>query len=179
MRKLVESTFVTLGGVISSPGEWGQPYWNEEHAGYAQKLLFAADALLLGRKTYEGFAAAWPSRHEDAFDEHINTMPKYVASNTLKDATWNASIIEGDVAEAVAKLKQQPGNDILKFGTGELDKTLMEHRLVDEFHFWLFPITSGRGDHLFEIDGIDPAHLRLADSTTFSTGIIVLTYTPK
>jgi len=134
MRKLVESTFVSLDGRISNPQEWSPPYWDDEHGAYASKLLFAADALLLGRATYEGFVQAWPSRSGDPFSDQINSMPKYVASRTLTEATWNASILEGDVAEAVAELKGQPGDDLLKFGTGELDRTLIANGLVDEFH---------------------------------------------
>jgi dihydrofolate reductase len=176
MRKLVESTFVTLDGVISSPQEWSPPYWDDEHASYASKLLFAADALLLGRLTYEGFVQAWPSRTGE-FSDRMNSLPKYVASNTLKEATWNATILEGDVAGEVAKLKQEPGENILKYGTGELDRTLMEHNLVDEFHFWLFPVAAGSGQRLF--DGIDLTHLNLIDTTKFSSGIVVLTYAPK
>ncbi len=177
MRKLVESTFVTLDGVISNPQEWGPPYWNDEHASYARKLLFAADALLLGRVTYEGFAQAWPSRSGDDYTDRINSLPKYVASRTLHEATWNATIIDGDVAEEVAKLKQQPGEDILKFGTGELDRTLIAHGLVDEFHFWVFPVLAGGGQRL--IEGIETTHLKLVDTTPFSNGIVVHTCAPK
>src|SRR5687768_11441458 len=105
MRKLVESTFMSLDGVINAPQEWSPPYWNEEHADYAQKLLFAADALLLGRKTYEGFAEAWPARSGNDYTDRINSLPKHVASTTLQETTWNATVIRGDVAEEVAKLK--------------------------------------------------------------------------
>jgi dihydrofolate reductase len=175
MRKLVESTFVTLDGVISEPQEWGPPYWNDEHMDYARGLLFSADALLLGRKTYEGFLEAWPSRSGD-FADRINGLPKYVASRTLTEATWNAQILEGDVAAAVAKAKEEPGEAILKFGTGELDRTLLEHTLVDEYHFWLFPLVVGSGERLFE--GVQ-ATLELVDKTTFSTGIVVLKYAPR
>jgi dihydrofolate reductase len=185
MRKIIESTFMTLGGVIgdtvpstapgANPGVWGQPFWDDEHAGYAQKLMARADALLLGRTTYEGFAQAWPQRSGDPFTDKINAMPKYVASRTLQSATWNATIIKGDVAEEVSKLKQQPGEDILKYGTGELDQTLMEHRLVDEFHFWLFPISLGSGKRLFE--GFD-TRLKLVDTNRFKSGIVVLVYEP-
>lgn len=176
MRKLVESTFMSLDGVISSPQEWSPPYWNEEHADYAQKLLFAADALVLGRKTYEGFAEAWPARSGNEYTDRINGMPKHVASTTLQETTWNASVMAGDVAEEVARLKRDPGQDLLKFGTGELDRTLLEHRLVDEYHFWLFPVAVGRGDRLF--DGFDLTALTLQNTTTFSTGIVVLVYSP-
>lgn len=177
MRKLVESTFVTLDGVIGSPQEWGPPYWNDEHANYARELLFAADALLLGRATYEGFAEAWPSRTGDDYSDRINSLPKHVASRTLEEATWNATIIKGDVAEEVARLKQQPGENILKFGTGELDRTLIAHELIDEFHFWVFPVLAGGGQRL--IEGIETTHLKLVDTTTFSTGIVVHAYAPS
>jgi len=177
MRKLVESTFVTLDGVISSTEQWSPPYWNEEHAGYANDLMLASDALLLGRETYEGFAEAWPARPSDAYTDRINSMPKHVASRTLKETTWNATLIEGDVAEEVAKLKQQDGQNILKFGTGELDRTLMQHDLVDEFHFWVFPVVAGSGQRL--LDGIKTTHLELVNTTRFDVGIVINTYAPK
>jgi dihydrofolate reductase len=176
MRKLVESTFVTLDGVIDEPQVWGSPYWDEEHAGYARKLLFDADALLLGRVTYERFAEAWPARSGDDYTDRINALPKHVASRTLKDATWNASIIEGDVAEEVARLKAEPGKSILKFGTGELDRTLLEHGLLDELHLWIFPVLGVGGQHL--IDGIETTHLKLVETTPFASGIVVNTYAP-
>jgi dihydrofolate reductase len=187
MRKLIETTFVTLDGVISdtrpstaphaSPEKWGAPYWDDEHGGYAGKLLFAAEALLLGRVTYEGFAQAWPARKGFEFADRINSMPKYVASRTLKDATWNAMILKGDVAKEVARLKEEPGQSILKYGTGKLDRTLMQNNLVDEFHFWLFPVALGAGQRLF--DGIDTTHLKLVDTTRFKSGIIVAVYALK
>lgn len=177
MRKLVESTFVTLDGVISSPEKWGGPFWDEEHAGYAANLLFAADALLLGRKTYDIFAASWPSRSGDPVSDRMNSVPKYVVSSTLKTGSWNATVLKGNVAEEVAALKNQPGQGILKFGTGELDRTPVEHRLVDEFHFWLFPVVLGDGQRLFE--GIDKTDLELVRTSTFKSGIVVLTYAPK
>ena len=177
MRKLVESTFVTLDGVIENPHHWSPPYWDDEHMAYASKLLFASDALLLGRATYEGFAQAWPARSGDEYTDKINAMPKHVASRTLSETTWNATILEGDVAEAVARLKDEDGGDLLKFGTGELDRTLLEHGLLDELHFWIFPVLAGSGRRL--IDGIDVTHLELSDSTRFASGIVVNTYAPK
>jgi dihydrofolate reductase len=177
VRKLVESTFVTLDGVISDPQEWGPPYWNEEHANYANDMMFSADALLLGRETYEGFSQAWPARSGDEYTDRINSMPKYVASTTLKETTWNATLLGTDVPGEVAKLKEQPGQNILKFGTGELDRTLLEHGLVDEFHFWVFPVAVGGGDRLF--DRFGTTHLNLLKTTTFSTGIDVHVYGPK
>jgi dihydrofolate reductase len=176
MRKLVESTFMTLDGVIDSPQNWSPPYWDDEHAAYATKLLDASDALLLGRKTYEGFVEAWPSREGD-FAERINAMPKHVASRTLEETTWNATILEGDVGETVAALKAEPGEDILKYGTGELDRVLIENRLLDEFHVWVFPVLAGGGQRL--IDGIDVTHLELLDVDRFASGIVVHVYGPK
>lgn len=177
MRKLVESTFVTLDGVISSPERWGPPYWDDEHAGYAMDMLLAADALLLGRETYEGFAQAWPAMAGNAYSDRMNDLPKYVASRTLQETTWNAVVIDGDVAEQVAKLKEQPGENLLKFGTGELDVTLLQHSLVDEYHLWVFPVVAGGGQRLF--DGIDTTHLALTGTTTFKSGIVVGSYAPK
>ena len=174
MRKLVESTFMTLDGVISRPQDWSPPYWDDEHMAYAGKLLDPADALLLGRDTYEGFAAAWPGRPGEYADK-INSMPKHVASRTLTETTWNASLIEGDVAEAVAALKEQDGGDIVKYGTGELDKALAARQLVDEFHFWVFPVVAGQGDRLF--DGLDLTTLKLVETDRFASGIVVLVYT--
>lgn len=176
MGKLVESTFVSLDGVISNPQEWSPPYWDDEHAGYARKLLWDADALLLGRKTYESFAQAWPPRAgADEYTDRINGMPKLVASRTLTETTWNASVLDGETAEAVARLKE--GTSLLKFGTGELDRTLLEHGLVDEFHFWIFPVVAGSGERLF--DGFDTTHLKLVDVSTFGSGIAVHVLAPK
>jgi dihydrofolate reductase len=129
----------------------------------------------VGRLTYEGFVQAWPSRTGE-YADRINSLPKYVASNTLEEATWNATILQGDVAEKVAELKQQPGENILKFGTGELDRTLMANKLIDEFHFWPFPVAAGAGQRLF--DGIELIHLNLVETTRFRSGIVVLTYAP-
>jgi len=110
-RKVVASTYVTLDGYIDEPGEWSFPFWSEEAAQFKARELFASDALLLGRLTYEGFAAAWPTMEAGEFGEKMNSMPKYVASRTLDAATWNATILEGDVAAAVRALKQDDGGD--------------------------------------------------------------------
>ncbi|WP_043617698.1 dihydrofolate reductase family protein [Nonomuraea candida] len=179
MRKLVESTFVTLDGVISDPQVWSPPYWDSEHSAYSMKLMERCDALLLGRETYEAFAEAWPAQSGDPYSDKINSMPKHVASTTLKQAdAWNGHLLEGDVATAVAELKRQPGQDILKFGTGSLDRTLIENKLVDEFHFWIFPVIVGEGQRLLG-GQVDVTHLDLLETTTFKSGIVVHTYGPK
>jgi len=183
MRRLIESTHVSLGGEVGSPQEWAFPYLNEEHNDYAKGLLFTADALLLGRVTYEGLSAAYPSMTAgetgapNDFIDRMNSIPKYVASTTLRETTWNATVIEGEVASFVADLKKRPGGNIIKYGNGALDATLMEHGLIDEFHLVLAPVAVGRGKHLFE--GIDAAPaLNLADVTRFSNGVVLLVYTP-
>jgi dihydrofolate reductase len=184
MRRLIESTHVSLGGEVGSPQDWAFPYLNEEHFAYANDLLQAADALLLGRRTYEGLSAAYTNMTSDAggipsqFIDRMNSIPKYVASTTLRETTWNATVIEGDVAAYVAELKRQPGGNILKYGTGPLDATLMAHGLIDEFHLLVTPVAVGRGQHLFE--DIDSApQLNLVNVTRFSNGVVILAYTPQ
>ena len=132
--------------------------------------------MLLGRATYENFAASWPGRPGE-FADKINSMPKHVASRTLSETTWNASLIEGDAAAGIAALKEQDGEDAIKYGTGELDTTLVPHQLVDEFHFTtqLFPVVAGKGSRLF--DGLDLTTLKLVDTSRFQSGIVVLVYT--
>lgn len=178
MRKLIETTHVSLGGAIGPSLEWAFPYLNDEHMRYATDQLLSADALLLGRKTYQGLSAAYTSMQPNAFVDRMNSMPKYVASSTLKDAAWNATVINGDVAAFVADLKQQPGKDIIKYGTGPLDDTLLAHDLIDEFHFLLTPVAVGKGTHLFE-DLEATAQLTLTDVTRLANGVLILTYTPK
>jgi dihydrofolate reductase len=183
MRKLIESNHVSLGGEIGTP-DWVFPYLDEEHNEYANRLLFAADALLLGRLTYEGLSAAYPtmtgggSAALDDFIARMNSLPKHVASTTLRETTWNATVIDGDVASFVADLKQQPGGNIVKYGNGPLDVTLMEHGLIDEFHLMITPVAVGRGQHLFEALESAPA-LNLVDVTRFASGVVVLVYTPS
>ena len=183
MRKLIESTHVSLGGEIGSPQEWAFPYLNEEHDDYAQRLLFAADALLLGRVTCEGLSAAYPtmtggeSGASRDFIDRMNSIPKYVASTTLREAKWNATVIEGDVASFVADLKKQPGGNIIKYGNGSLDVTLIEHGLIDEFHLLLAPVAVGRGQHMFETVSSAPT-LKLAEVTQFNSGVLLLIYKP-
>jgi dihydrofolate reductase len=131
----------------------------------------------LGRVTYEGLSKAY-IRMEGEFADRMNRLPKYVVSKTLQEVTWNATIINGDVARKVAELKQQPGQYILKYGTGPLDRLLMENNLVDEFHFWLCPVVAGNSSQRLFEDIKTPAKLRLAETTPLKSGMVVLTYAP-
>jgi dihydrofolate reductase len=184
VRKLVEVTHVTLGGEIGSPDAWAHPYLDDQHLRYASDLLEGADALLLGRRTYEGLSAAYPKMAEQSppgvpngFVDRMNQIPKFVASTTLRQATWNATVIDGEVAAFVANLKRQPGQNLLKYGTGPLDATLMKNGLIDEFHLLLTPVAVGRGQHLFE--DIDWApDLKIIDVTRFDSGVVALVYAP-
>ena len=177
MRKLIESTYVTLDGTIDEPQNWSLKYFDDEYANYAGELLFGADALVLGRETYEGFAPAWMSRSGDPFTDRINAMPKYVATTTLKDLEWNSTVLPGDAVEAVRELKAQDGQNLLKYGTGSFSKALLDAKLVDEFHFWVFPVIAGSGSRLLE--GLDITHFNHLGSTTFKSGVVVHKLAPK
>jgi dihydrofolate reductase len=186
VSKLVVSEFITLDGVVEDPGgaesfEHGGWSFNFEQGpeGEQYKLdeVLAADALLLGRVTYEGFAAAWPAITDEAgFADKMNGMPKYVVSTTLERPEWNnTTVIKGDVAGEVSKLKQQAG-DLLVTGSPTLIRTLMEHDLVDEYRLMVFPIVLGTGKRLFG-DGSKLSTLRLVDAKPVGPdGVVVLTY---
>jgi dihydrofolate reductase len=177
MRKLIESVHVALGGQID-PLDWAFPYLDDEHMAYATGLLAEADALLLGRRTYEGLSAGYTAMAPSPFVDRMNSIPKFVASKTLTEATWNATVIPGDVADFIADLKRQPGGSIVKYGNGPLDRVLMADNLIDEFHLLLTPVAAGAGQHLFEeIHGAP--HLSLSDVRRFASGVLVLIYTPK
>ena len=176
MRRVVVTEYVTLDGVFDEPGEWSFPFWNEEAFQFKYDELFASDAQLLGRRTYEGFATAWPTMSDEVgFADRMNSMPKYVVSTTLENPEWtNTSIIRESVPEAVARLKQEPGQDILVAGSGRLVRTLAEHNLVDEYRFMVHPIVLGSGNRIFR----ERMVLTLVDTKRFSSGIAVLTYQP-
>ena len=181
MRKLIETNHVSLGGEVGTT-EWALPYLDEDHNAYATQLLFGADTLLLGRKTYEGLSAAYQAMQQsedepNEFVDRMNSIPKYVASTTLREASWNATVISGDVATFVADLKQQPGDNIIKYGNGPLDVTLLQHGLIDELHLLVTPVARGRGQHLFEDIDAAPA-LKLVDVRPFKSGVVLLTYAP-
>lgn len=183
MRKLIESTFVTLGGDIGAPQDWGSRYlFGPEPDEYSRELLFGADALVLGRRTYEGLSAAYLAMAEAetgpmaGFVAAMNAIPKYVASTTLTELGWNATLLSGDVARQVAELKEQPGSYLLKYGTGPLDRTLVPNGLIDEFRIWIVPVTHSPGQPLF--GDVPATSLVLTGTRTFATGVVVLTYVP-
>lgn len=175
MRKVVVSEFISLDGVIENPA-WTFQFESEERDQYKFNELKAADALLLGRVTYEGFAAAWPGMAEQTgeYGAWMNGYPKYVASTTLDKTEWNASLIEGDLGTAIKQLKEQPGRDILIFGSGTLVASLLREDLVDEYRLMTFPIVLGEGQRLFT-EGLKTT-LELAEVTPLGAGVVVLTY---
>lgn len=178
MRKVVVSTMVTLDAVMENPHLWSFDYMNDELLGYARDQLFASDALVMGRVTYEGFAEAWSARAgADAFADRMNSLPKFVASRTLKQPLkWNATLLKRDVAGEVAKLKQQPGQDILQYGIGELTHTLLKQGLVDELRLLVYPVAVGSGRRILET--IDKTGLKLLETRAFGSGVVALHYQP-
>lgn len=178
MRNLVESTFISLDGMLSGEQFWGGQiaFRDEVHDAHARTLIEPADALLLGRETYDVFAQSWPTRDGEIADR-LNAMPKYVASRTLTEATWNAEILKGDAVEAVARIKQEGDGTLLKYGTGSFSRALIEGGQLDELHLWVYPFVAGAGEPL--LNGIATTHLELAEVTKVGNGVVVLTYTPK
>jgi len=168
--------FVSLDGVAETPEKWQGPFWNDETQARAAEMLWDADALLLGRKTYEIFAEAWPT-DDDEFADRMNNLPKYVVSDTLDDVAWNATLIVGDLADEIAALKEQPGQDILIYGSANLVRTLMRHDLIDEYRFWVHPVVVGGGVRAFDA-GLDQAAMRLVDTRICSSGVVILSYQP-
>src|SRR5262245_49705316 len=188
MGRVVAAEYVTVDGVMTDPGGvgeierggWSSPYFDDELAKDQSEQLFASDGLLLGRVTFEGFAAAWPSMEETEgeFAVRMNTLPKFVASKTLEEPLgWNGTLLKGDVAQAVETLKEQPGRDLLIYGSGELLNSLHPHGLIDEYRLMVFPVTLGMGSHLFR-EGSGKRDLRLTDAKMTSSGVALLTYHP-
>ncbi|HWL97562.1 MAG TPA: dihydrofolate reductase family protein [Nocardioidaceae bacterium] len=179
MRKIIEQAVVTLDGQISTPQDWLPTRWPGEFEQLSRDLLFSVDALLYGRVSYENHSEVWPTLEEAFGDyaERMNKIPKHVASRTLTEVTWNATLLGDDVVDAVRGLKEQPGGDILKVGAGgSFSRTLLENRLVDEYLFWLFPVVAGSGARLY--DGIDTTEFDLVDVKRLRNGVLGLTYVP-
>ena len=192
MSKVVVFNHLTLDGVMQAPGRPDEDLRGGfEHGGWASSRMdsvigsaaakgMAADgALLLGRRTYEDFAAFWPTQKNNPFTEVLNNIQKYVASRTLKEPLpWsNSTLLKGDAAEAVAKLKAQPGKDLTVLGSGDLLQSLMRRNLVDEYLLMIHPLILGSGRRLFT-DGGAFAALRLVDTKTSTTGVVIATYQP-
>jgi dihydrofolate reductase len=182
--RIVVTEFISVDGVIEDPGG-GEGFrhggWafdlDEEGGQFKLEETMASEALLLGRKTYEGFAQAWPSQ-EGEFADKFNTMPKYVVSSTLKDPEWsNSTVLQGDLAEAVAKLRQQHEGDVVVHGSAQLVRALLDNDLVDELRLMVFPVVLGAGRRLFGDTG-DKKPLALAESRSLGAGVAILIYRP-
>ena len=189
MRKLVTITFVTLDGIMQAPGGpeeddqggfksggWSVNYW-DDMMGQAMDETFAKrPELLLGRKTYEIFAAYWPNAKDEPGADNLNSAKKYVVSRTLDKVDWNNStLIKGDVVKEITRLKGLDGPELQVHGSCNLIQTLLKHNLIDELHLWIFPVAIGNGKRLFGED-INPSNFKLLDSKTSSTGVIIATY---
>ena len=171
MSKLTAAMFLSLDGVMEEPS-WTMPFWNDEIARFKEDELRDIDALLLGRVTYEGFAAVWPdSRDEGA--ERMNNMPKFVATRTLHQATWNATFLRGDAEDEVFGLKER-GQNLLMYGSGQLVRALLSRQLIDELRLLVYPLVLGKGQRLF--DESSKAELQLVRSEAFSSGVVALVY---
>ena len=180
MRKVTAGLFVSLDGMVESPEKWHFPYFNDEMGEAVGAAISSSDAMLLGRVTYQEFAAYWPgvSSEDEPFATHMNNTPKYVVSKTLDKAEWNNStLISGNVAEEITKLKQQPGKNIGITGSATLVQSLLQDDLLDELGLMIHPVVVGSGKRLFQ-EGGGPKGLKLVDSMTFSTGVVSLTYQP-
>ncbi len=175
MRKIVVTEFLSLDGIMEHPA-WTFPYWNDEIAKFKGEETSASDALLLGRVTYQGFAAAWPESTDEGAD-YFNSVRKYVVSTTLDTVEWNNSrLIKGNIVEELIKLKQQDGKDITVHGSATLVQTLIRHDLVDRYRLLVYPVVLGTGKRLFQ-EGTT-ATLKLVETQAFSSGVAALIYEP-
>jgi dihydrofolate reductase len=191
MRKLIVSTFLTLDGVMQAPGGpeedesggfayggWSVHYWDEQMRQVMTEAMSAPFDLLLGRRTYDIFAAYWPHAPEEAGSKPLNDATKYVVSRSRPTLEWEKSVpIEGDAAEGIAALKKEDGPELQVHGSGNLIQTLIRHNLVDQYRLWVFPLVIGSGKRLFS-DGTIPSALKLVDSKVFATGVVIGTYEP-
>lgn len=178
MGRVISSTFISLDGVINHMDKWHFDFVDDETNAIAMEQLQACDSLLMGRNTYDIYAASWPGRDGELADR-INTMRKYVASTTLTSADWaNTTVIGSDLVESVAKLREQPG-DVLMHGYGPVARTLLANGLLDELFLWVHPHLAGVGstDDMLWTDGLNQ-RLRLLDSHTLKSGLITLSYQP-
>jgi dihydrofolate reductase len=180
MRKIINSTYISLDGVIEAPHLWpsrGRP--GDERADQIQSdLLLACDAVLMGRHTYDVFAPAWSARSGDPFSDHINAMPKYVVSTTLREPEWNNThVIDGDVAAEIRRLKDAPGRDIVQYGYGAVTRLMLANGLLDELRLWIHPLIVGDGKPSDLLFGDAPATgFELTGTMTLSDGIVIVSY---
>ncbi len=184
MGKLVVSEFLSLDGVMEAPGPahdfkhagWTMPFRGEKGAAFKREELFAAEALLLGRKTYEGFAAAWPNmKDEQGFADRMNGLPKHVVSSTLKEASWNNShILSGDLAQRVRAIKAGVPGDVLLYGSGKLAGSLLQLGLIDELRFLIYPVVLGEGQRFFE--QAPYATLQAIEARDMGRGVTLMRY---
>ena len=191
MRKLIVSTFLTLDGVMQAPGGpgeddsggfahggWSVNYWDDKMGEVMGAAMSVPFDLVLGRTTYEIFAAFWPDAPEEAGGKPLNDATKYVASRSQPTLDWsNSVLIEGDAAEGITALKQEDGPELQVHGSGNLIQTLLRHNLVDQYRLWVFPLVIRSGKRLFS-DGTIPSGLKLVDSTVSTTGVVIGTYEP-
>lgn len=191
MRKLIVSTFLTLDGVMQAPGGpeedeaggfahggWSVNYWDEQVDQFMDETMSVPFAFVLGRKTYDVFAAYWPHAPEEAGAKPMNDATKYVASRDRPTLEWsNSVLIEGDAAEGVAALKEEDGPELQVHGSANLIQTLLRHNLIDRYRLLVFPVVIGSGKRLFS-DGTVPSGLRLVDSEVSTTGVVMATYEP-
>jgi len=181
MRKIVAAVMMSLDGVVEAPENWTPPYFTDEVWQVTSKGMAASDALLLGRRTYEVFAAYWPHRTADdsPYADHLNNAPKFVVSTTLKSVTWrNSQLITEDIVGQITRLKQQPGKNITVLGSATLVRSLLREGLLDQLGLLLYPIVVGTGKRLFE-DWTAEAPLELVESQTLRNGVLFLTYEPE
>ncbi|RSM86068.1 hypothetical protein DMH04_15495 [Kibdelosporangium aridum] len=176
MRRLINSTYITLDGVIQDPQDWPAGEVDDPAGGTIQsELLFACDAVLMGRHTYESFAPVWQSRTGDPFSDRMNSMRKYVVSTTLQDPDWaNTTVISSDPVAEVKRLKALPGQDIVQYGFGDVAYALLEHGLIDELRLWVHPFFVGKSGPMYREAPL--AKFDLADVKPLKSGIVVLTY---
>lgn len=178
MRKVVAGLFVSLDGVTESPDKWQFEHFDAEMMASMEAHIAAEDTILLGRVTYQEWAAYWPASTDEPYASHINNTPKYVVSTTLDRVEWkNSTLIKGSLAEEIAKLKQQPGKNIGVAGSPTLVQSLLQNNLLDELTLMIHPVVVGSGKRLFRDRG-DLKRLRLVGSKTTSTGVAILTYRP-
>ncbi len=191
MRRLIVSTFLTLDGVIQAPGGpeeddssgfalggWSVNYWDDRMGEVMGEAMSEPFDLVLGRKTYDLFAAYWPHASDEQGGKPLNDATKYVASRSRPRLDWGPSVlIEGEAADGIAALKQEDGPELQVHGSGNLIQTLLRHNLVDQYRLWVFPVVIGSGKRLFS-DGTIPAALKLVDSTVSTTGVVIGTYEP-